>query len=331
MKQIVYVASPISQQIHVWLLKKNGELILLQILDVDGQVQPMVVHPKKNILYIGIRPIFRILSYYINIDGTLRLSSEVRLPGSPTHISTDRLGNYLFCASYNSSCISMNPINNVGKLTKPSQIINDLEGCHSVNIDLNNKILFVPVLKQDRICLFELNYSGKLLPYKQSQVNTAKGAGPRCIVFHPNNKYAYSVNELNSTVDVWILNNDQYQVECLQTVDIMPRNFFGKRWAADIHITSDGRFLYTCDRTSNILSVFKVNNNGDTLTIQGFQSTEIQPRGFNIDYNGHYLLSAGQKSDHITVYKIQKNGLLIPLERYTVGKGPMWITIHQLN
>ena len=47
MKQTVYTASPESQQIHVWSLNHDGSLTLTQVVDVPGQVQPMVVSPDK--------------------------------------------------------------------------------------------------------------------------------------------------------------------------------------------------------------------------------------------------------------------------------------------
>ncbi len=34
MQQVVYIASPESQQIHVWQLSSSGELSLLQVVDV---------------------------------------------------------------------------------------------------------------------------------------------------------------------------------------------------------------------------------------------------------------------------------------------------------
>lgn len=45
MKQTVYIASPESQQIHVWNLNHEGALTLTQVVDVPWQVQPMVVSP----------------------------------------------------------------------------------------------------------------------------------------------------------------------------------------------------------------------------------------------------------------------------------------------
>ena len=93
MKQTVYIASPESQQIHVWNLNHEGALTLTQVVDVPGQVQPMVVSPDKRYLYVGVRPEFRVLAYSIAPDdGALTFAAESALPGSPTHISTDHQG-----------------------------------------------------------------------------------------------------------------------------------------------------------------------------------------------------------------------------------------------
>lgn len=53
MKQTVYTASPESQQIHVWSLEADGKLTLVQVVDAPWQVQPMVVSPNKEFLYVG--------------------------------------------------------------------------------------------------------------------------------------------------------------------------------------------------------------------------------------------------------------------------------------
>ncbi|THB84450.1 6-phosphogluconolactonase, partial [Pantoea allii] len=257
---------------------------------------------------------------------------QAPLPGSPTHISTDREGRFLFCGSYNDACVSVSPIGDDGIPQAPLQVINGLDGCHSANIDTDNKTLYVPALKQDRICLFKLGADGQLTPRKQAQVTTVEGAGPRHMQFHPDGQYAYCVNELDSTVEVWALNTGEGEAESVQTLDMMPPDFSGTRWAADIHLTPDGRFLYACDRTSSTLAVFSVSELGDELTLEGFQPTETQPRGFNIDHSGRYLVAAGQKSHHIEVYAISEpKGLLQPLGRYAVGQGPMWVVIHQLQ
>ncbi|AKC32185.1 6-phosphogluconolactonase [Candidatus Pantoea carbekii] len=330
MKQVVYIASPESNQVYAWTLHKDGTLILLQILNFNGQIQPMVVSPTKDFLYMGMRPNFCVLTYRIADDGTLSLVSEAALPGSPTYISTDRQGKYLFCSSYNDCCLSVNPIDHNGLPQLPIQVIRNLLGCHSVQINPTNQKLFVPALKEDRIYMFQLNSNGMLLSEKQKYLSAIKGSGPRHIVFHPNGNYVYCIHELDSTVTVWRVNNLDKYVECIQRIDMMPKNFH-ICWASDIHITPNGKFLYTCDRTNNIITTFRILKDGAMLVIIGLQLTEMQPRGFNIDKTGQYLLLAGQKSNHVQVYKIKKCGLLTPIMRYFVGKGPMWIVIHELK
>lgn len=329
MKQTVYTASPESQQIHVWRLAPEGALTLVQVVDVPGQVQPMVVSPDKRYLYVGVRPEFRVIAYRISPeDGSLAVAGEAPLPGSPTHISTDLRGRFLFSASYNAGSVSVIRLND-GLPGETVEVVEGLEGCHSANISPDNRTLWVPALKQDRICLFTLSEEGKLAAQEPAEVTTVEGAGPRHMAFHPNKRYAYCVNELNSTVDVWQLSDPHGKIECVQTLDMMPSDFTDTRWAADIHITPDGRHLYACDRTSSLLTVFSVSEDGSVLAVEGFQPTETQPRGFNIDNSGKYLIAAGQKSHHIALYEIGgAQGLLSEKARYAVGQGPMWVVIN---
>ncbi len=329
MKQTVYTASPESQQIHVWRLDVQGKLTLLQVVDVPGQVQPMVISPDKRFLYVGVRPEFRVIAWHISPeDGTLTQAGQASLPGSPTHISTDHKGRFLFSASYNGATVSVTPLLD-GIPGEVVEVIEGLEGCHSANISPDNTTLWVPALKQDRICLFTLGKSGKLTPQTPAEVTTVEGAGPRHMAFHPTQNSGYSVNELNGTVNVWTLRDPHGHIRCVQTLDMMPAGFSDTRWAADIHITPDGKHLYTCDRTASIITIFSVSEDGSVLAVEGFQETETQPRGFNIDNTGKYLIAAGQKSHHITVYAIDEaQGLLNAKGRYAVGQGPMWVVIN---
>lgn len=74
---------------------------------------------------------------------------------------------------------------------------------------------------------------------------------------------------------------------------MMSENFFDIRWAVDIYIISDGRYLYVCDRIVSLIIVFSVSEDGSVLSKEGFQLTEIQSRGFNVDYSGKYLIVVG--------------------------------------
>ena len=328
MKQTVYTASPESQQIHVWSLNHDGSLTLTQVVDVPGQVQPMVVSPDKRYLYVGVRPEFRVLAYRIAPDdGALTFAAESALPGSPTHISTDHQGRFVFVGSYNAGSVSVTRLED-GLPVELVDVVEGLDGCHSANISPDNRTLWVPALKQDRICLFDVSDDGHLVAQEPAEVTTVEGAGPRHMAFHPNKQYAYCVNELNSSVDVWELKDPYGKIECVQTLDMMPADFADTRWAADIHITPDGRFLYASERSESFICAMAISETGDYLQPVGYYPTETQPRGFNIDNTGNYLISCGQKSDFASVSRIDKHtGELTELACYPVGKGAMWVTI----
>ena len=149
------------------------------------------------------------------------------------------------------------------------------------------------------------------------------------MVFHPDQQVWFCVDELNSSINVWELKILRATWNCVQTLDMMPPDFSGVRWAAVFHITPDGRHLYACDRTASIITVFSVSEDGSVLAVEGYQPTETQPRGFNLDRSGKYLIAAGQKSHHIAVYDIVgQQGLLQEKGRYAVGQGPMWVVVN---
>lgn len=330
MSQIVYTASPESKQIQVWQLRDSGSLELIQTVEVGAEVQPLVINNQQQRLYAGVRPDFRIITYQINSSGKLAQIYETPIPSSATHLSLDKSQRTLFVAHYHEGQVSVCQLDNQGIPAQPVQLIPGLEGCHSTNVDLSGRLLFAPALKQDRIAVFAIDTSGLLSRQNTQDIDVPSGAGPRHMAFYPAGHYAYVINELGSTLSVIKLNERGGEITA--TVDIMPDDFVGRRWGADIHITPDGKYLYACDRTSSLITQFAVDKAGAEITRLGHYPTEQQPRGFNIDTAGNYLIAVGQKSCHVALIAIeQRTGALSITERHPAGKGPMWVAIHQLN
>lgn len=340
MAQIVYVTSPESQQIHVWTLNEQREkLDLMQVISTPGQAQPIVIHPTKKFLYVGIRPNFKIVTYSIDKFGLLKYVGSIKIFGSPTYLAINKKGTFLYCASYQFNSITVVSINALGILENLIQIINDLLGCHAVGVDPHKELLWIPCLKENSIRLFQEDTFGKLIEFNPNIITGDALVGPRHIIFHRINCYAYIMNELNSTVGV--INYDFFCHNKVtngirQILDLVPRCDFThasiKYWGADIHITPDGCWLYCTDRATNIISYFKVFHETKLLKFIGCQYTEMQPRGFAIDTIGEFLIVAGQKSHHLALYRINQNtGELISLSRYQVGKGPIWVNIIIIN
>lgn len=326
MNQVVYVASPESHQIHVYALNSEGEMNLLQVVEVSGQVQPMIASADGKYLYVGIRPNFSVITFKIGDNGKLEQKAITSIPSTPVHLCLDKTERFLFVPSYHQGNVAVLPINENGIAQSPIQIIEGLNKPHSSNIDWNNKQLIIPCLGEDHIRFFNLSDSGNLIEAGTAQLTTAPNSGPRHMAFHPNGEVFYCLNELDATINVYRRMGDLYRL--MQTIDIVPENFNSTRWAADIHITPDGRFLYASERTESFICAMAISASGDYLQPVGYYPTQAQPRGFNIDNSGSYLVSSGQKSDSVSVSRLDKQtGALTELARYPVGKGAMWVTI----
>ena len=65
----------------------------------------------------------------------------------------------------------------------------------------DNRIAFVCDLGLDKVMCYRFDAEhGKLTPAEPAFVSLKPGAGPRHMVFRPDGKFAYVINELNSTV-----------------------------------------------------------------------------------------------------------------------------------
>jgi 6-phosphogluconolactonase len=154
-----------------------------------------------------------------------------------------------------------------------------------------------------------------------------KATGPRHLTFAPGGRFVYLVGELDAATRVFPYDAARGTLEQeIQVASVLPKQFSGTPWAADIHLTPDGGFLYASERTSSTLAAFRVDPTNGRLTSIGSYATAKQPRAFNIDPSGRYLLAAGQMSNSLVVHSIDAaSGALATLEEYPTGRNPSWV------
>lgn len=330
MQQVVYVASPGSQQIHVFSLADSGEMQLLQVVSTPGQVQPLVISPDGKWLHAAVRPDFAVISYRIDADGKLAEQGSAPLAGSASHTAIDASGRFLFAASYAFNHVTVSPIDASGIVQVPHQQLTPLMTAHSVTLLTNERgeqEALVACLTEDAIRRFILGADGQLLPHSLGDLHTAKGAGPRHLALHPVNGDIYCLNELDCTINRY-RRDAGGQIRQQQSLDMLPEGYQGERWGADLHVTPDGRFLYSCERASSLLTLFGIAEQDGSLTALAHFPTETMPRGFAIDHSGRYLVAAGQASHQVAIHSIDPDsGQLTLLARHPVGEGAMWVRV----
>jgi 6-phosphogluconolactonase len=252
----------------------------------------------------------------------------------PCYVSVDKTGRWIAIANYTSGTLSILPINKDGGLDSAvTKIQHKGKGVdkerqegphvHCTIFSKDNKYLFATDLGLDKITIYSFDEKkGTLAEAQPAFVSTDPGKGPRHLTFHPNNKYAYLIQEMGGIVSAYQYSNGKFKL--IQNISSLPTNYKGPIGSADIHVSVDGNFLYASNRDeSNTIAIFKIDQQTGKLTVIGHQSTIGKtPRNFNFDPSGNFLLVGCQSSDEIVIFKVNKaTGMLTDTgKRINVGK-----------
>lgn len=334
-----YVGNADSNDISVFKMAESGEMTPVQTaaftgVEKPGSSTPLAITPDRRVLVAGVRSQpFLAVSFAIDPrTGQLSHIGNGPLADSMANIALDRGGKFLFSASYGGNKVALNPLQANGVVGEPKQVIPTGLNAHAFLPSPDNRFVFATNLGSDQVLAFALDATaGTLTPNDPPVIKLPEKSGPRHFVFHPNGKFVYLIHELNGDVAAFAYDAKSGAWDEIQRSTALPEGFNGKEsgkkpWAADIHITPDGHFLYASERTTNTLTGYKVDGTSGKLTLIGSVPTEKQPRGFHIDPSGRYLAAVGEMSDSMTVYAIdQSSGALARLKSYPTGKKPNWV------
>lgn len=329
-----YVGNADSTDISVFEMAADGTMRPVQTIavpgiDKPGASTPLAITPDKRVLIAGIRSQpFVAVSFAIDAaTGTLSVLGSGPLADSMANIALDRSGKVLLSASYGGNKVALNPLLATGVVAEPRQVIPTGLNAHAFLTSPDNRFAFATNLGSDQVLRFAFDAAtGTLTATDAPAAKTPEKAGPRHFVFSPNGQFVYLLHELNGDVAAYGYAADSGAWTEIQRTTALPQGFAGKAWAADIHVTPDGRFLYASERTSSTITAYRIDAAGGRLATIGSVPTETQPRGFAIDPTGRYLAAVGETSHRLTVHAIdQASGALTALNSYPTGKKPNWV------
>jgi 6-phosphogluconolactonase len=242
----------------------------------------------------------------------------------PCYVSVNNNGDYVFAANYSGGSLGAMHVNADGSLDSNVQSIQH-EGSsvhknqgkphvHSVILSPDNKYVISADLGTDKIYTYRIQPGSDkpLTPADPAFVSTKPGAGPRHVTFHPNGKYLYAVNELDGSVNAYSYNDGKLTE--LQSITMLPPGYSGEIEGADIHVSSDGKFLYASNREDlNEILTYAIQKNGTLKFAHRNSVLGKAPRNFVIDPTGNFVLVANQNTDEIIVFsRNKKTGALTP-------------------
>ena len=254
-------------------------------------------------------------------EDKVQLSQPVFLPtatkealpqagADPCHIVSD--GKYVITANYTGGDISVFSLDAAGRLQTEVQHISFVEALHGSASHIHCIIptpekRYVLVTNLGKNCVYRFRYKARKASKGVKVLKDMKVAyrisdtiqGPRHLTFSKDGRFAYLINELGGECVVL-----SYRKGKLKEVQRIMADEGGGRGSADIHISPDGRFLYTSHRLKKDgIAIFAIDPEKGTLTKIGYQLTGIHPRNFAITPNGKYLLVACRDDNKIQVFQ----------------------------
>ena len=253
------------------------------------------------------------------------LNQQASMGADPCHLTVDRKRNNLLVANYTGGNVALLPILKNGALGPAADVKQHVGSgpkeqqkgphAHCIILDESERHALAADLGSDKVMIYRFNAeTHKLQPGKEPSISLKAGAGPRHLTLHPNGRYAYVINELDSTMTTLKYNASAGTLETIDTVSTLPSGFTETSYCADVHVSPSGGFLYGSNRGHNSIVVFALESRTGKPSLVEHVSTEGNwPRNFVIDPTGQFLLVATQRSDNVVVFRIDpKTGRLKP-------------------
>jgi 6-phosphogluconolactonase len=274
-------------------------------------------------------------AFAIQKNGDLTLLNRKSAQGDgPCYLVVDKAGKHVLVANYGGGNLAVLPIEEGGQLAEACCVVqHDGKGAnparqekphaHSINLDPANRFAFAADLGLDQVISYRYA-GGKLTKNAAGTLTQKPGAGPRHFAFHPTGKFAYVINELNSTITAMTYDAKKGAMTAVQSVSTLPADYKGNNSTAEVVVHPSGKFVYGSNRGADSIAVFTVDQATGKLTPAGWQSKGIkEPRNFAIDPTGKFCLVANQKASTVLVFRIAPTGKLEP----TAGKADIPVPV----
>ncbi|MGB5943700.1 MAG: lactonase family protein [Leeuwenhoekiella sp.] len=229
----------------------------------------------------------------------------------PCYISLNPSETKLAVANYGGGNIAVYPLEETGKIgdtlisrkhqgSGPFMPNQESAHAHCATFDPSGTYLYAADLGIDEVLAYPV-ISHEALGDAHIALQLNPGDGPRHIAINPTGHLVFIINELSSTVVSAKLDSQNGIFKQIDRQSTLPENFDGKNACADIHLSSDGRYLYASNRGHNSIAVFAVAKDGSLNLLETTAVEGDWPRNFTLSPDGMFLLVANQRSNNITV------------------------------
>lgn len=315
----------------------TGDWKEIQCILVDENPSYQTFDNTRKYLYSVHGDISKVSSYKIEDDGTLSHMNTVDIGGkNPVFITMDKTNNYLIVATLQGGtiyCLKKNEDGTVGeivsKISYEGKDEDKISFVHQCIWDQNKNYIFAPAQGRlqgyGQVRVFKFDEKTGSLSQTDQQLSR-EFAEPRHIAIHPNNRYAYMINEKDNTMTYFGFDEKTGKLEPRQILPSLPETYTGDGQASAAIIDSTGNILVGSNRIHESLVLYKIDQNTGYLKTMGFVPVMGKtPRFITFDEKGK-LYIANEDSDTIVEVKLDaETGLVEYTGRVIETESPVCI------
>jgi 6-phosphogluconolactonase len=333
--------------------RQTGKLSERQTVEDKDSPSFLTIHPNGKYLYAVYREgkdaddqHGTVTAFAIDPkDGKLSKLNEQSSEGAgPCHVSVDPDGQLVYVSNYGEGNLSVYPVGSDGRLKKASDVVQHTGGSvnpdrqqephmHSIIPSKSGDVIYASDLGIDKIMLYQPDLSsGKLSAASPAFAASTPGAGPRHFALHPSGRWAFSIEELSSTIAAYAVDASTGSLKRVDRMTTLPKGASAEgNSTADIHVSPDGKFVYGSNRGHDSIVIYAVDTDTGKLTHVGNEPAGGQhPRNFCLDDQGEFVWVANRDTDNVVVFRRDAaTGKLTPTGNEI--KVPLAVCVQQLR
>jgi len=328
---LVYIGTgaPKGKGIHLFRLQSAGTEVFQNVTLVPLGLAAETPNPtyfeidlKRRLLFavneidqFEGKPTGAVSAFSIAATGKLALINQRQSMGSsPCHLTLDGEARNLLVTNCGDGSVAVLPVAADGKLGDATEVVKGA-GATSVALDRAGKFTFVCGHASDKVMKFSFDaQAGKLRPATPAFLQLKTGSSPRRMLFRPDGKFAYVLNEKASTINVYSYDVATGALTEAQVISTTPEFYDGPNTAIDLQAHHTGKWLYVSNTGHDSIVQFNVDGEKGTLTYVEEQGTGGRhPRQFGLQPNSMHMAISLPDTNQVLASRIDEgNGRLKP-------------------
>ncbi len=326
----------------------EAKLTVVQTIDLEGTAGPFGLSSDRKKFYLPVSSKetgSMLATFAIAKDGTLSHLHTAASGWTAGYLRADATNRFLAGSNYGAGKVGIWPLDQEGiyQGEAPRDFVLE-KNAHSSVFSPDNRFLFVPATGPNKIFQLVFNPATGAVqpnhpPSAPGPVGETEAQQPRHLIFHPTKAIAYTTLEQKMPgVGVWKYISESGTMEIIQSLVSIELGDSVGMSTADLHLSSDQRFLFVSNRDSkktdnpaerrDAIAVFKVDPaSGNLSFVKRFPCEQI-PRSFAVGLEDNLLFVSGQGDSKLGVYEIDPaSGHLKKLETHDLPGKPSWVGV----